>query len=314
VSTVEELEKVRCAGKILLMKGAICSEQLMPKKFEFYNPEHHRRIISLLESSRSSGIVTATARNPEQAGALYPHPLFVDGDFHIPSVYCKDSTGEELACFTGREFQLKIDAKRIPSIATNVIARLNQEAQKKILITAHIDAYEDSPGALDNASGTSVLLLLAEMLSDYRGSRCIEIAAFNGEDHYSAGGQKDYLNRYGCEISSIQLTVNIDGIGYNEGKVSFSFYGCSSELQSRTEAVFNQFDSLIHGEKWFSGDHMIFVQKRIPSIAFTSECMSELMRTVVHTSSDTPDMVDPHSLVETAQALNSLVRSLQTME
>jgi len=49
VSAVEELESCRCEGKILLMQGAICAEQLMPKNFVFYNPDHHKRVYALLE-------------------------------------------------------------------------------------------------------------------------------------------------------------------------------------------------------------------------------------------------------------------------
>ena len=49
VHSVEELKHCNCSGKILLMKGEICREQLMPRKFIFYNPEHHRCIYSLLE-------------------------------------------------------------------------------------------------------------------------------------------------------------------------------------------------------------------------------------------------------------------------
>jgi aminopeptidase YwaD len=310
VSTAEELESTNCESKILLMRGAICSEQLMPKNFVFYNPEHHQKIITLLESRKPVGIITATERKPEQVGALYPYPLIVDGDFDIPSVYCRDSVGEELASLHGKVFQLKIDARRLSSSATNVIARLNQGASKRIVITAHIDAYEDTPGASDNASGTVVLLLLAEMLSDYRGDNCIEIAAFNGEDHYSAGGQMDYLNRYGSEFNRIILAINVDDVGYKKGKSSYSFYECSPQLEKRAEEVFQLFDNLALGKQWFNGDHMIFVQNRIPSLAFTSECMPELMRTVTHTSSDTPDIIDCHKLVEVAVSLNTLVRSL----
>ncbi|MDY6866208.1 MAG: M28 family peptidase, partial [Halobacteriota archaeon] len=40
------------------------------------------------------------------------------------------------------------------------------------------DAYEDTPGALDNASGTVVLLLIAEMLQNYKGPLGIELIAF----------------------------------------------------------------------------------------------------------------------------------------
>jgi aminopeptidase YwaD len=282
----------------------------MPKHFVFYNPEHHQRIIALLESKKPTAIITATERKPEQVGALYPYPLIADGDFDIPSCYCKDSVGEMLAAMQGEVFHLRIDAQRFPSSATNVIARLNQEADDKIVITAHIDAYEDSPGASDNASGTVVLLLLAEMLSDYRGRNCVEIAAFNGEDHYSAGGQMDYLKRYGGEFNRILLAINVDDVGYKKGRSAYSFYECSSQLEKRTEDVFRGFDGVVRGDQWFSGDHMIFVQSQVPSVAFTSECMPELMRTVTHTSLDTPDIVDCHKLVEVAESLSALVRSL----
>lgn len=310
VSTLEELESTDCAGKILLLRGAICSEQLMPKGFVFYNPEHHQRTIALLESGGPAGIVTATERKPDQVGALYPFPLIVDGDFDIPSITCRDTVGDALAAAQGRSFRLTIDATRLPSSATNVIARLNEGAERKIVITAHIDAYEDSPGASDNASGTAVLLLCAEMLSEYRGEYTIEIAALNGEDHYSAGGQMDYLKRYGEELPGVLLAVNVDDVGYRRGRSATSFYECPPRLERKAEEVFRRFDGLARGEPWFNGDHMIFVQNRVPALAFTSEYVAELMRTVTHTSSDTPDIVDCRKLVEVAQSLDALVRSL----
>jgi len=310
VTTLEELKNTSCEGKILLMLGEICSEQLMPKNFVFYNPEHHQKIISLLESRQPSGIITATERNPDQVGALYPAPLIVDGDIDIPSIYCTDSVGEELASLSEEIFQLKINAQRLASTACNVIGRLNLDASDKVVITAHIDAYEDTPGASDNASGTVVLLLLADMLSDFGGDYCIEIAAFNGEDHYSAGGQMDYLNRYGSEFDRIRLAVNVDDVGYTKGRTAYSFYECPPQVEQRAEDVFHRFDGLIRGEQWFNGDHMIFAQSQVPTVAFTSECMPELMRTVTHTPLDTPDIIDSSKLVEAAASLDTLVRSL----
>lgn len=309
VSTIEELETINCESKILLMSGTICSEQLMPKNFVFYNPERHQKIIALLESHNPAGIITATEKKPEQVGALYPFPLIVDGDFDVPSVYCRDTIGDILAPRQGELFRLRIDASRLMSSATNIIARLNGGASRKIVITAHIDAYEDTPGASDNASGIVILLLVAEMLSDYCGENCIEIAALNGEDHYSASGQMDYLKRYGGEISDVSLAVNVDDIGYKQGRSSYSFYECTPQLEKKVEGVFQRFDGLVRGEQWFNGDHMIFVQNRVPSVAFTSECMMELMRTVTHTSSDTPDIIDCQKLVEVARSLSALVRS-----
>lgn len=310
VSTVEELENADCEGKILLLRGTICDEQLMPKNFVFYNPEHHQRIISLLESLKPGGIITATKKNPDLVGALYPFPLFVDGDFDIPSVYCRDTLADDLTALPGASARLKIDARRIPSSASNVMASLNRGKAGKVVITAHIDAYESTPGASDNASGTIVLLLVAEMLADYRGKNSLEIIALNGEDHYSAGGQMDYLKRYGSEMPAVLVAINIDDVGFKQGKSSYSFYECKPGFEEKAEDGFRKYEGLNRGEQWFNGDHMIFVQNQVPAIAITSELTPELMRTITHTSADTPDLIDCHKLVEIAMALNDVVRSL----
>jgi len=310
-STVDELEAIDCEGKILLMKGALCAEQLMPKGFVFYNPEHHQRIVALLEAKKPAGIVTSTRKNPEQVGALYPFPLIADGDFQIPSVYCGDEVGEVLAGLQGEVLHLKIAAQRLSSSAANVIARSGRETSKKMVLTAHIDAYEESPGASDNASGTAVLLLLAEMLAGYAGPFGIEFAALNGEDHYSAAGQMDYLKRYGSELDCAKLAINIDDVGCKGSRTAYSFYDCPPELQHSLEGKLLSVGGLVRGEPWFNGDHMVFVQNGVPSLAFTSENSSELMKTVTHTSLDAPELIDPRRLVELAWALNSLIRSLQ---
>jgi aminopeptidase YwaD len=307
VSTVEELEECACGAAILLMKGPICAEQLMPKNFVFYNPELHKRIYALLEEKRPAAIITATGSNPELVGAMNPFPVIEDGDFDIPSVYCTDAVGERIFGRTGEVFRLKIDARRIPATACNVIARKNPAAREKIVVCAHIDAYGDAPGASDNASGTVVGLLLAEMLSAYRGHMGIEIVAFNGEDHYSAGGQMDYLRRYGKSMEEIIVAMNIDDVGYVHGKTAYSLYECPGEIQEIAGTVFGSYDGITQGEQWYQGDHMIFVQNGKAAMAITAERFSELMATVTHTPRDTPELIDCGKLVEVAHALHSFI-------
>jgi aminopeptidase YwaD len=306
-STIDELEKCECQNNLLLLKGEICSEQLMPKNFVFYNPDHHKRIYASLEKKQPKAIITATSRNPQMVGNMYPFPLINDGDFDIPSVYCTDTEGEKIAAKAGQTFKLNAQAKRIPTTACNVIARKNPEAQNKITICAHIDAVENSPGASDNASGVVVLLLLAEKLKGYQGKYGIELMAFNGEDHYSVGGQMDYLNRYSDSMNQIHLAVNIDDVGYIKGKIAFSFYGCPTEIQQKTQATFSKYPNLVEGEQWYQGDHMIFVQNQKPTIAVTSSEVAELMSTITHSPKDTPEIIDYDKLVELSCALESLL-------
>ena len=310
VSSLGDLESSQCEGKILLMYGAICDEQLMPKNFVFYNPEHHQQTISLIEKKGPAAIITATKRNPEMVGALYPFPLIVDGDFNIPIAYCTDLEGGRILERTDGSFECVIQSQRLNSSANNVIARRNLGASSKIVVTAHIDSYEDSPGASDNASGTVVLMLLAEMFQASEGEQRLEIAAFNGEDHYSAGGQMDYLDRYGNEFGNIQVVINVDDVGYIKGRSAYSTYDLPSGLSKTVHESFDGFEDLVAGEPWFNGDHMIFVQNGVPAIAFTAELMPELMASITHTMADTPDNIDPRKLVEVARALESLILHL----
>lgn len=308
-SSLEELAACDCTGKLLLLHGKIAAEPLMPKNFTFYNPEQHQRIYALLEAQKPAAIITATTGYPSTAGAVYPFPMIEDGDFNIPSIYCSDAVGYAIAA-SESPLHLVIEARRIPAQAANVIARKNIGASSKITVCAHLDAKEGTPGALDNASGITVLLLLAEMLTNYGGELGVEIVAINGEDYYNAGGEMDYLRRYGNSIGQVILSVNIDAAGYCEGSSVFSTYGIPHELETKARQVMGRFEGIIEGDPWYQGDHMLFVQAGRPAMAFMSEKGMELMATVTHSAADAPDKVDCSKLVEIARSLDSLIRVL----
>ena len=122
-SSLEELKHIDAKGKIMLLYGEIAKEQLMPKNFVFFNPEAHKRIISLLEQTRPKAIITATGRNAALAGGVYPFPLIEDGDFDIPSVYMTEDEGRKLLPYVGKTVALHSLSKRLPQKGSNVIAR-----------------------------------------------------------------------------------------------------------------------------------------------------------------------------------------------
>lgn len=305
VSTVEELETTDTSGKVLLLHGEIAKEQLMPKKFPFYNPDEHQRIIARLERQPPLAIVAATTENPEMAGAVYPFPLFEDGDFDIPSVYLSEAQGNRLAAYAGKEIALEIKAQRSPAQGCNVIVRKG-DAGHRVVLFAHIDAKDGTPGAIDNAAGVVVLLLLAELLADYKGSLGIEIVAMNGEDYYSSPGEQLYLRLNEGRFDEIVLGVNIDGAGYVEGKTAFSLYNCPNDIDQAIRRAFSIYPGLVEGEPWYQGDHGLFLMNQRPALAITSERVMELETNIVHTAKDTPEIVDPARLAETALALREL--------
>jgi aminopeptidase YwaD len=310
VSTLEELEMVDALDRILLVRGDLAKEQLMPKNFDFFNPDHHKQTVRLLETKAPQAIIAATSRNPELAGGMYPFPLIVDGDFDIPSVYMTEEKGERLAGYAGRELALQIEAKRIPATGCNVIARQGGAAGRRIVVCAHIDAKDDTPGALDNGTGVVVLLLLAELLAGYAGNLGVEIVALNGEDHYSAAGQVQYIRRNQDSFSEIVLAINLDLAGYREGNTAYSLYGCPDEIAAAIHNTFSALEDTVEGEQWYQSDHSIFIQNQVPAMAITSDRLMELSTHVTHTDKDRPELVDLDKLANITLALRDLLLDL----
>jgi len=304
-SNIAELEQGDLSGKILLLHGEIAKEQIMPKNFVFYNPEEHQKIIALLEAKQPSAIITATGRNAALAGGVYPFPMFEDGDFDIPSVYMTEEEGRRLATYKDKPVILKSFSERIPAKACNVIAHKGNKPSERIVITAHIDAKKGSPGAIDNATGVTVLLLLANLLKDYDGDRVIELVALNGEDYYAASGQMNYISQNQERFAGIVLNINIDGAGYKEGKTAFSLFDLPDEMQKKANEMMEKFEGFIEGAQWPQGDHSIFIQYGRPAIAITSQWFLDNIDTqeITHTVKDNIEIVDCSKVIEIAKAI-----------
>ncbi|MDO9545404.1 MAG: M28 family peptidase [Pelolinea sp.] len=283
-----ELENLKAKGKILLLHGEIAKEQLMPKGFVFYNPEEHQYVYRLLEEKKPAAIITATSKNPEAVGAIYPFPMIEDGDFDIPTAYIKETEGEKLLADTGKEVSLKMESERIPSNGENITAQKGG-VKKKIVLCAHIDTKERTPGALDNASGVIILLLLAELLADYYGELGVELVALNGEEYYNTPGQVEYLKRYNGDFNSIVMAINMDDIGYFKGRTSYSFYGVPDKITKKVREVYADKKDFFEGPPWYQSDHGIFMANGVPAMAITEESVVELMAEITHREGHTRD-------------------------
>lgn len=311
-SSVDELESLDCSGKIVMLYGEIAREQLMPKNFVFYNPEGHQRIIALLEQKKPAAIISATGRNAALAGGVYPFPLIEDGDFDIPSVYMTEEEGERLLPCAGREIAIESRSVRVPGKGYNVIARKGRSGSKRVIVTAHIDSKKGTQGAIDNATGVIVLLLLARQLQDYTGDRLIEIVAFNGEDYFAVPGQMDYLMANQGKFNDMLLNINIDGAGYIEGLSAFSLFDLPEILHNSANEIIANCPGITEGAQWPQGDHSIFLQNGVPAIAVSSKWFIDNieLQDITHTPKDMPEIVDCHKLVEISCALNDFIRMI----
>jgi len=310
-STIEELEKTDAKNKIVFLHGDLAKEQLMPKNFVFYNPEEHQRIIKALENRGAKAIISATGRNAALADGVYPFPLIEDGDFDIPSAYLTEEEGLKLLSLKGEKVFLQSESRRIPGKGYNVIGKKGNKKSPRIVITAHIDAKKGTPGAIDNATGVIVLLLLADLLKDYSGKNLIELVALNGEDYYAVPGQMKYISENEDRFNTILLNINIDGAGFMEGLSAFSLFNLPAEIDIITKEIFKNYNGITEGIQWPQGDHSIFLQFGVPAIAVSSKWFIDNIngQDITHTPKDNPEIVDCSKLVEISQALNTLIRS-----
>lgn len=301
-STSKELGEVQATGSILLLIGDFVREPLLPKKFPFYQDPAQQAIIAAMEASKAAAIICASDGPP----------VIEDGDFEIPSVSVSIDAGRTLVAHAGKKIRLCSACFRKPSKAKNVIGFINPKAPKRIVVTAHIDAKKGVPGALDNATGITMLLLIARLMADYKGPYGIELVALNGEDHYAVPGQLAYLKANPNLAESCALNINIDGIGYKEGDTAFSYFGLSQSMHDIAKAELSSKPGACEGIKWPQGDHSMFVQLGCPAIAVTSNWLLENMMTqsVTHSEEDRIDLVEVDRLVLNAQQLKAFIEAI----
>jgi aminopeptidase S len=115
-----------------------------------------------------------------------------------------------------RRFELKIVGRPARYKSANVIGEVagSSGARREIIVAAHLDAYGNSPGASDNASGLGVLVELARHFKTMEGrlNRRIKFVAFGAEE-LGVLGSRAYVLKHAEELRDCALHLNIDDIG-----------------------------------------------------------------------------------------------------
>jgi aminopeptidase YwaD len=305
----EDLERQDLAGAVVVLDGELASEPLTPKEYPFYGSEEHAAMINALESAAPAAVIAVTGRYPALCGALDPFPLIEDGDFAIPTGNIRPDESGPILDRDGQLARIEMRSERWVSTAHNIVAARGPRVGR-ITVAAHIDTKPGTPGAVDNAAGVAVLVLLAELLSPRRHptlSVGLELLVVNGEDHYAAPGEVAWLSDNRGGLEEIALFVNIDGAGYRDGRTSYSTYNVADTVQSRIDLAFRDRPDLLPGPQWYQSDHAIFAMQGRPALAFTTEYVEEMLETLFHAPTDTPDKVDASLVVGIAAALETMV-------
>jgi len=174
----------------------------------------------------------------------------------------------------------------------------------------HIGGTSSSyyPGADDNASGTSGLMELAQLLVTSRPKRSILFVAMSGEEKGLLGSAA-FASKCPIPLSSVVGVVNLDMLGRNATRTVYVTPAAVSGqvntlVKKARELALNKAVDLSKGidQYWQQSDHYSFATRGIPVIFFNSGTHSDL-----HQTTDTPDKIDYEKMVRIVDLAKDLV-------
>ena len=203
----------------------------------------------------------------------------------IPVVFIKNKAFKKVPRDFVENASVCVSQYQVPKKGYNVLAYLDNDADKTVVIGAHYDhlgwgidgSLHKGPrkihnGADDNASGTAALLELAYFLKKNKTTENNNylFIAFSGEEMGLLGSQYFVANP-SIDLSEINYMLNMDMLGRMEEGMALSVNGtgsCSLWKQSLEEVDCDAFALSMNPKGFGPSDHAPFYLSGIPALHF----------------------------------------------
>ncbi len=175
----------------------------------------------------------------------------------------------------------------------------------------------DSLGAVDNASGVSVVYMIAKQLKTHPFASLEARLVLTGAEEPGLFGAKDYVAKHGGELDRASTwVINIDSIGYKGAGIEiWNTMGfpiprnVSPFLSKMAHDVAARLGHDLRGQ-WIpfgaATDRMVFSRYGYDGIDFGNRAAAS----VLHTRRDVPDRFDPGLATAVASVAHQLAREL----
>ncbi len=171
---------------------------------------------------------------------------------------------------------LRVLVRRFTVMSQNVIAEKPGASGPIVVVSAHYDSVPGTQGASDNASGTAIVLTLAEELVDSALPYTLRFIGFGGEE-VGLLGSRHYLSTLPPgEQERIAAVLNFDAVAGAPPLEVAGDSALAAQVQAFDEAVV--FAALPPG---VASDHVPFLRADIPAVTLSTAGMS-----LIHTSRD----------------------------
>lgn len=204
-------------------------------------------------------------------------------------------------CKNGVTARMRVDVggQLLPGLVSqNVIGTLvaNPQSQEEVIVCSHHDTAHDSPGAVDNASGVSAMLRIAQMLAKGRCKSTVRFISFGCEEYHILGSRY-YVDRLKekAGIQDVKGVVCIDGVGLAGPLTVWA------EQDEFRKQIVNALGSKLTGQfqldfrdPRIGSDHWPFHQQGVPTALLTSLRVFDFQH--YHRSTDTCMEIDRQQL------------------
>ncbi len=218
------------------------------------------------------------------------------------------STQQSMSFMLSGKGSLKVHLKKKTGRVANIVGVLKGSdpilSKEVVVIGAHMDhlghggessmdhqrhARKIHHGADDNASGTAMVLKLAEEFKSTHPKRTYVFVLFNAEEMGLLGSAHfvDMWQRYEPNYGAIVSMLNFDMVGRYNKEVSVMATDSAKGWKSMFGPLTSNLSMAIKKNALGSSDHASFLNKKIPSLFFTTGAHEDY-----HRSTDTSDKID----------------------
>ena len=216
----------------------------------------------------------------------------------------------------------------------NIITHIGPETGQWVIIGAHYDAFDELPGADDNASGVAGLLELARLLQANPPPVPVELVAFTLEEPpFFASQNMGSAQHAGALDKPVRLMISLEMIGYFSSEPDTQHYPLAalswlypstgdfiavvdqlwSHQAAAVKKAFNQHTPLeaysIHAPAALVGvdfsDHRNYWAQDIPAVMITDTAFYRNQH--YHTAEDTWDKLDYQKMGQVVDGVQALL-------
>lgn len=257
------------------------------------------------------GVVIRSVGTSDERVAHTGATRYKEGVAKIPaaSLSNPDADTLERQLATGRQVTLTIDigARELsPGRSANVIGELRgrgPRADEIVLLGAHLDSWDITPGAHDDAAGVAIVTEVARLLAAERrrpAGRTIRVVLFANEE-FGLSGARAYADAREDEIARHAIAIEADAGG---GRV----WGMRSGVAETALPATEQIHALLAplgierlGNDGTGGADLTLVRKAgVPTMDLRHDM--SVYFDVHHTMNDTLSKIDPDELTQSVAA------------